>query len=155
MDKATKDKIRKGIDESSIPDEVKVLYEMASATELISTQVFERIKAVYARNGYKCGENELLSGINEYCKAVKRASFLFFQRIEPSVCGATIEVGGSKSYDWFNSDINELCRLVLTYIDRCARNNENYEKAFGSLNELSSGGIFTEEDINRYILNNG
>lgn len=155
MDKATKDKIRKDIDKSSIPDEVKVLYEMAGATELISTQVFERIKSVYAKNGYKCSENELLSGINEYCKAVKRASFLFFQRIEPSVCGATIDVYGSKSYDWFNSDINELCRLVLTYIDRCARNNENYDKVFESLNGLSSCGIFSDEDINRYVLNNG
>jgi hypothetical protein len=155
MDKATKDKIRKDIDKSSIPDEAKVLYEMANATELMSVQIFERIKAVYVRNGYDLKENELLTGLNEYCKNVKMATSRFQAQIHPQIYNATINIAGSGAYDWFNSDTNELCQLVLLYIDRTARNNENYEKIFNFLNGLSSCGIFSDKDINRFVLNNG
>lgn len=102
MDKNIKKKIWEEIDASTIPEEIKALYLMADATETMCTQIFERIKHVWAKHGWKCNENELLTGINEYCKSVKRASFLFYQRIEPQVSGATFDIGGAEQYDNFN-----------------------------------------------------
>lgn len=152
MDKEILKKIHANIDNSTIPEEIKALYEMASATELMSVQVFERIRAIYTKNGYRCAENDLLKGINDYCKAVKTASFLFAQRIEPQIFNATYNLAGSKAYDWFNSDTNELCRLILLYIDRTARNNENYTKVFDFLQDLPTCGIFKEKDVEKYVM---
>lgn len=151
MNKEILKNIRASIDNSTIPEEIKALYELAAATELMNTQVFERIRAKYIRNGYRCTENDMLKGINDYCKAVKMASFLFSQRIDPAIFNATYNVAGSKAYDWFNSDTNELCRLILLYIDRTARNNENYEKVFSFLQGLPSCGIFKDEDVKKYV----
>lgn len=148
-------KIRADISASTIPAELKALYEIANATELISTQAFERIKGAYARNGYRCEENEMLKGINDYCKAVRKATFFFYQRIDPAINGATVKDGGVKAYNWFNSDTNELCRLLLLYIDRTARNNDNYAEVFETLTALPSCNIYNAEDIQKYTLNLG
>jgi hypothetical protein len=146
-------KIRSDISKTTIPDELKVLYIMANALELMNTQVLERIKGIYVRNGYRIRENELLSGLNTYCESVKAAQYHFQERVHPQICGATSDINGTKSYDWFNSDTNELCRLILLYIDRTARNNENFTEIFQLLKAQPSCGIFNDIDITKYTLN--
>lgn len=81
--------IRQEIRNSTIPDELKALYMMADATELMSTQTFIRIKQVFARNGYTVNENELLTGITNYCRTIKQATFQFYERIDPQIADAT------------------------------------------------------------------
>ena len=71
MDKATKKAIHEDVRDSSIPEEMKLMYLTASACQSIVERVFQRIKNVYARHGYICDENELLSGLNEYCKTMR------------------------------------------------------------------------------------
>lgn len=150
MDKDIKKKIWEEIDASTIPEEIKALYLLADATEMMSTQIFERIKRLWAKHGWKCNENELLTGINEYCKSVKRASYQFYQRIEPQVSGATFDIGGAEQYDDFNGWANELCRLVLLYLDRCAGDPETFAKTFAMLRKRKSGGLIKDEDIAKY-----
>lgn len=160
MDKDTRKKIRQDIDQSTIPEEMSVLYMMANATDIMCNMIFNRIKAVYVRNGYKINENELLTGINDYCKSVKMASAQFFQRIEPQVQGATWgrhqddehpdAPGDTDAYNHFMDDGNEICRLVLLYTDRCAKSQQNYGKIFKTLRQLPSGGLIKDEDISRY-----
>ncbi len=150
MDKETLNKIWKDIDASTIPEEIKALYLLADAVETMSTQVFERIKTVYVRNGFKLKENELLTGINEYSKTVKRASFLFYNKIEPQVSGATFDIGGVEEYDNFNGWACEICRLVLLYLDRCAADKAVFGKVFKMLRNMPSGGLVKNEDISKY-----
>ena len=155
MNKDQEKAIRESIKASSIPDEIKVLYLMANATELINTQVFERLKRIYRQHGYTISENELLTGITQYCKYVRMATFQFFQRIEPQISGATFfmdrsEGGGSDAYDGFNGDTNEICRLVMLYVDRTARNKDNFAKVFKTLRQMPSLGIIHDEDIAKY-----
>lgn len=160
MDKKTLDKIRADIDKSTIPDMLKVLYLMANATEILSQQSFLRIKAVFARHGLVVKENALLSGINQYCKLIRQATYAFFERIDPQITNATWGLGrdennpdapgNSSALDGFNEDANEVVRLVLLFIDRTARNNDGYAKVFKTLRQLSSAGIFTDEDIARF-----
>lgn len=159
-DKKTLDKIREDIGKSTIPDMLKVLYLMANATELLSQQSFLRIKAVFARYGLVVKENELLSGINKYCKLIRQATFQFFERIDPQITDATWGLGrdenepnapgNSSALDGFNEDANEICRLVLLYIDRTARNNDAFAKVFKTLRQLPSSGIINDEDIARF-----
>ena len=150
MDKDIKKKVWDEIDNSTIPEEIKCMYLLADATETMSTQIFERIKRIWVKNGWKLSENELLTGINDYCKSVKRAAFLFYQKIEPQVSGATFDIGGTDAYDSFNGWANEICRLVLLYLDRCAANKETFSKIFTTLRKLPSGGLINDEDIAKY-----
>lgn len=150
MDKETRKKIWKYIEASTIPEEIKVLYLMADAVETMSTQIFERIKAVYVRHGYKLSENKLLTGIVEYSKTVKRSSFLFYNKIEPQVSGATFDIGGTDSYNDFNGWANEICRLVLLYMDRCAADKSVFAKTFSMLRKLPSGSLIDDKDISKY-----
>lgn len=160
MDKETRKKIKKEIEQSTIPEEMAALYTIANATDIMCNNIFNRIKAVYVRNGFKVNENELLTGINQYCKLIKQAEAEFFKRIEPQVQGATWgrhrdeehpdAPGDSDAYDNFNADGNEICRLVLLYIDRCAKGKEGYAKVFKTLRQLPSCGLINDEDIARY-----
>ena len=160
MTKKELDKIRSDIDKSTIPDMLKVLYLMANATELLSQQSFLRIKAVFAKNGFIAKENELLTGINQYCKLIRQASFQFFDRIDPQITNATWGIGrneddpnapgNTSALDGFNEDANEICRLVLLYIDRTARNNDAFSKVFKTLRQLPSSGLINDEDIARF-----
>ncbi len=146
------------VEASTIPEELKVLYLMANATEIMSTQCFERLKLVFARNGYIINENELLTGITQYCKMIKQATFHFFERVEPQIQGATFfagrdegdTTGDAKAYDNFNASSNEICRLVLLHVDRTSRNSDGYAKVFKTLRQLPSAGLIADEDISKY-----
>ena len=150
MDKEIRNKVWADIGASTIPEEIKCLYLLADATETMSTQIFERIKRVWAKNGWTLNENELLTGINDYCKSIKRASFLFYQKIEPQVSGATFDIAGTEAYDSFNGWANELCRLILLYLDRCAADKGVFARTFTMLRKLPSGGLIKDEDISKY-----
>jgi hypothetical protein len=162
MDKDTRANIYAEINSSTIPEMLKALYMMASATETLSQHSFQRIRAVFMRNGIVPKGNDLLSGINNYCKYVKLASTQFFSSVEPQIRGATFDAlydakNGQKTigsavaaYDGFDSDALELIRLVLLYIDRTAKNDENYAKVFKTLRMLPSSGLFTDSDIARF-----
>ena len=89
QDKEKIKKIRADIKASSIPEELKVLYLLANAVEIISQQSLLRLKSVYARHGYKIKGNDMLTGLNQYCAYQKMASFQFFERIDPAIINAT------------------------------------------------------------------
>lgn len=161
IDKITQSKIRSDIDSSTIPEMLKVLYLMANATETLSQQSFQRIKAVFVNNGVTPKENDMLTGINNYCKTIKLAVTQFYKYIEPHIMGATFDVfydredeemteNAIASYDDFNADSCELIRLILLYVDRTAKNNENYSKVFKTLRMLPSSGLFEDKDITRF-----
>lgn len=149
-DEKTKKVIRAQIEASTIPEELRALNLMANATQILSVQCFERLKAIYAANGYVLKDNELLSGIVDYCKTEKSAVFQFSQRIDPLITRTTFNIGGSSPYDAFNADSNEIIRLVLLYIDRCSKDKAAFGKVFKTLRQLPSKEIFTNEDIARF-----
>ncbi len=151
--------IRQEIAKSTIPAQMKVLMVMASATELLSQQSYERIRAVFASRGLPTRNSELLSGFNQYCKFIRMASFQFFDRIDPLIINATWGAGRDEdepasgdvsALDDFNEDAAEICRLVLLYVDRTARNNDGFAKVFKTLRQLPSSGMIHDEDIARF-----
>lgn len=162
MDKKTREAIRKDIEASTIPEELNVLFLLVDAVETMNAQIFERIKLVYKKHGYTIKENELLTGITDYCSMVKKARFHFFERIEPQIQGATYWRNrdednpdapcDTKAYDGFHVASNELIRLVLRYLNACYEDKGAFSAVFRTLGRLPSSGRFKDEDISKYKL---
>lgn len=151
MERDTRNLIKDKIDKSSIPDEVKLMYIVACACQYIVEHCDSRIRNVFASCGIKTRGNDLLSGLNDYSKAVKMASARFYDRIEGQIIGATFDIGGTESYDGFNGDATELVRLLMLYVDRTARDSGKAGKVFSLLEEMPSLGIFKNEDIKHFV----
>ena len=116
--------IHDDIDSTSIPEEMKLMYLMANATQSVVLHVYDRIKSAYRRHGYDTTENPLLKGLNDYCKTVKRASTLFEDKIQPQIDNATWGVGMDENedgnivaFDGFNAKSNEFVRLLQNYMN--------------------------------------
>lgn len=151
----------KDIHSSSIPNEIKLMVQLANSCQVCVEDVFSRIKGVYAKHGFRpTNDNEILKGLTDFCKAVKAAGYHFFNRIEPLIVDATFNSGdhddgltASQRYDAFNGAANIGIRLLMLYADRVC-DEETYAKLFKTLRQMPSRGIFSDEDIARFT-NNG
>ena len=159
MDKKILEAIHKDIDNSTIPEEMKMMYMFADSLQSIVERVFQRVKNVYACHGYECKENELLTGLHNYCKNVKIASTNFYSRINPQIERATWgigrgddEEGNILAYDGFHGAACEIVRLVMLHIDRTANDEKAYAQVFRTLRKLPSKGVFEDKDVARYKL---
>lgn len=154
MEKDRRKEIRRDIKASTIPEELKLMYLLANAVEIMSQQSMRRLESVYVRHGYNLKENTMLTGLNQYCRFVKLASCQFFDRVDPHIINATWGVGrdadGAAVMDSFNEDSNEIIRLVMLYVDRTARDRGGFGKVFKTLRQLPSAGLFEDADIARY-----
>lgn len=147
----------KDIHSSTIPNEIKLMVQMANGTQAVVEDTFNRIKGVYAKHGFRpTNDNEILKGLADYCKAVKAAGWHFFNKIEPLIEDATFFSGddedgmtGSQRYDAFNGAANVGVRLLMLYADRIY-DEETYGKLFKLLRNLPTRGIFKDEDIARF-----
>ncbi|MFA6726941.1 MAG: hypothetical protein WCS17_01850 [Prevotella sp.] len=159
MDKKTQKKIREEIRQSTIPEEMKVMYILASACQSMVYDSYDRIKSAYIQNGFRCVDNDILTGLADYCKTIKMATFSFFERIEPRISNATfgrhdkgddnITQSDIDAYDNFNANANEVCRLILLYADRSSSEGAASE-IFKYLRNMPSFGVFTDADIDRF-----
>jgi len=157
MDTKQRKAIHDDVRDSTIPEEMKLMYLMASACQNVVEHVFDRIKKVYRYHGYQCKENELLTGISDYCKMVKSASHQFYARISPQIEKATWGLGRGEdnegnvvAYDGFNSASNELVRLMMCYVDGTADDDKAYAQVFRTLRKLPSKKVFNPEDISHF-----
>lgn len=152
----------KDIHSSTIPNEIKLMVQMANSCQVVVEDVFNRIKGVYAKHGFRpTNDNEILKGLADYCKAVKAAGWYFFNKIDPLITDATFFAGddredgmtGIQRYDAFNGAANIGVRLLMLYADRIC-DDETYAKLFRTLRKMPTRGIFTDSDIARFT-NNG
>lgn len=154
MESDRRKEIRRDIKASTIPEELKLMYLLANAVEIMSQQSFRRLKSVYARHGYTLKENTMLTGLNDYCKFIKLASCQFFDRIDPHIInatwGASTDADGAAVMDSFEEDANEIIRLLMLYVDRTALNRDGFGKVFQTLRRMPGAGLFRDEDIARY-----
>lgn len=150
----------KDIHSSTIPNEIKLMIQMANGCQAVVEDTFNRIKGVYAKHGFRpTNDNEILKGLTDYCKAVKAAGWHFFNKIEPLIEDATFYAGddeemtGAQRYDAFNGAANIGVRLLMLYADRIC-DEETYGKLFKVLRQMPTRGIFSDTDIARFT-NNG
>ncbi len=146
---------------SSIPSEIKLMVQLANSCQVVVEDVFNRIKGVYARHGFRpTNDNEILKGLTDYCKSVKAAGWHFFNKIDPLITDATFFAGddndgltGAQRYDAFNGAANIGVRLLMLYADRIC-DEETYARLFKTLRQMPTRGIFSDADIARFT-NNG
>lgn len=149
------------IHSSSIPSEIKLMIQMANSCQVVVEDVFNRIKGVYAKHGFRpTNDNEILKGLTDYCKCVRQAGYHFFNRIDPLITDATFYSGDdedgmtpSQRYDAFNGAANVGVRLLMLYADRIY-DEDTYGKLFKMLRQMPTRGIFSDSDIARFT-NNG
>ena len=149
------------IHSSSIPSEIKLMIQMANSCQVVVEDVFNRIKGVYAKHGFRpTNDNEILKGLTDYCKCVRQAGYHFFNRIDPLITDATFYSGDdedgmtpSQRYDAFNGAANVGVRLLMLYADRIY-DEETYGKLFKMLRQMPTRNIFSDSDIARFT-NNG
>lgn len=159
MDKTKKERLNQTTQDilnSTIPWELRVCYLLATSLELLSQDSFTRIKAMYAANNLGISDNEMLTKLTDYCKAVKQASYRFFNDVEPHVSAATFDAWDKPedkvgAYDCFQDDANMVARLMLLFTDRCYA-DENWRKVFELLRKLPSKERFKDEDFARFKL---
>jgi hypothetical protein len=157
MKKEVLEAIHKDIDSSSIPEEMKLMYLMANATQSVVLHVYDRIKFAYLRHGYDTTENPLLKGLNEYCKTVKRAGVLFEDKIQPQIDGATWSVGLDENeegniiaFDGFNAKSNEFVRILQNYMN-AADPEKMYKAVFTTMRRMASPKpLFENKDISHF-----
>ena len=155
--KETKNAIRAEIEASSITEELKMMSLLAGATQSVVENVMNRLRAIYRRNGLVIRENDMLSGLNDFCRCIRQAGFHYYNRVDSHVINCTWGMGrdednpdapgNPEAYDGFVEDQLEVVRLVMLYIDRTAGNNDAFSKVFRTLRNLPSGGVFKDEDI--------
>lgn len=153
--KEQQENIRREIGQSSIPEEMKLMFLLATAAATMGSVTERRIRNVFKRHGLTARENTILKGFADYCTAQKRAAWLFLNRCDNNIIDATFSregADGTGAYDAFAADANELCRLLLLYVDRCASSSEGYAKVFKLLRTLPTSGVFSDEDVARYKL---
>ena len=158
--KDTKKAIRADIEATTLTEEMKLMYLLAGATQSVVEDVMNRLRAIYRKNGLAIRENEMLSGLNDFCRCVRQAGFHYYNRIDNHVINCTWGMGrdeghpdadgDTEAYDGFMEDQLEVVRLVMLYVDRTARNAEAFGRVFGTLRRMSGSGIFTDADISRF-----
>ena len=88
-DKNSKKAIRSDIEATTIAEELKLMYLMAGATQSVVEDVMKRLRNIYRKNGFIIKDNEMLSGLNDFCRCIKQADFHFFNRIDNHVINCT------------------------------------------------------------------
>lgn len=153
MDKVTLKAIHDYIDRTSIPEEMKLMYLMANATQSVVLHVYDRIKSAYMTYGYVTTDNQLLKGLNEYCKEVMKASKEFENTVQPQIDNATWGVGLDEdgegniiAYDGFNAKSNEFVRLLQNYMN--AEDPEKmYDAVFRTMRRMASKNPLFENKV--------
>ena len=162
MDKETKKAIKDDLMRTTIPDQMKLMYMLANAVDMMREVLDGRIRAAYAVRGQDTTANPLLSGLNRYCGAIKQASRFFNDWVEPQIIGSTFFAGmdvdsdddkadGNVSlYDQFLNDCGILVRLAMLFTDRCSGDEDALREVSGMLRRMRSHGVFKDEDIDRF-----
>ena len=144
------ERVHADIDKTSIPWELKLMAQLANATQIVAEDCDRRLRAAYARRGIlPKQDNAILTGFGSYCKYIRLAASEFFRKVEPHISDATFGSGGMEAYDAFNKAGNVAVRLFMLYGDRVA-DDKSYAKLFETLRKMPSRNIFSDEDIARF-----
>ncbi len=80
---------RADIEATSLTEEMKMMYLLAGATQSVVENVMNRLRAIYRKNGLVIRENEMLSGLNDFCRCVRQAGFHYYNRVDNHVINCT------------------------------------------------------------------
>lgn len=121
----------------------------ATATQMILEDFDSRFRDKTAEAAWRHTHKMALSQIRKNIEGCRKLYDQYFQRDLDKM----FTKSGSydvTSYDNHQMDAQEVCRLLLLYVDRCFYNFDNGAKVFDFIEGLPSGDIFIKEDIEHY-----
>lgn len=146
--------IEKDIEESTITTEMVAATLLCNSLDMFLRDIDSRIRMIYRSHGMNvkvASDDNILSGMARYSKAVHNALYWFEREVEPRITDATFDSTGLAAYEDFRYSANEICRLIMMVIDRGKHENAMVE-IFDFLSSMKAGDRFTEEDFERFFL---
>lgn len=134
-----------------------VLYGLANAMQTMANSIDMEIRSIYRSVGipnvtHGMGEGELM-GLKMYNQNIRGAVHWFFKEIERKtqfIAYGEDDKVNAHAYDKIAEDANELCQLILAYVDR-TKLEENAD-LLELIKSRKEGGIFTQHDIEKFKL---
>lgn len=150
--KSNLNSVHSTIDDTSIPEEMASCMVLATAMDVIMTDVFSRIKAIYSACGIEIRGNDVLKGLKSYCQAVKQAGYWFDREIEPRNVDCTFGTyGTASSYDSFRARCGEVAEIV-SMIVQASKDPDALEQIRATAREAARDRGVTLEDWKRLRL---
>lgn len=146
--------IEQDISKSTITTEMVAATLLCNSLDMFLRDIDSRIRMIYRQHGMNvkvASDENILSGMARYSKAVHNALYWFEREVEPRITDATFDSTGLAAYEDFRYSANEICRLIMMVIDRGKHENAMVE-IFDFLSSMKAGDRFTEEDFERFFL---
>lgn len=157
FEKELRDKAWKRIDESKIPDLVKLAMLTANALSILTERIDVMIRGEMRAMGVSCkssnAEGDIIKGLKNYSEKIKAAMYWFERDLQKFITDSTFGTYGAASWDMFMHSSAEVIQLLMLCVDR-GEVAEGMEKVFRSLHRLKAGTRFSDEDINKFDFKN-
>lgn len=153
FEKELRDRAWKRIDESGVPDMVKLATLMATALSTLTEHIDIDIRSQLRALGMKCtptnSEGDIIRGLRNYSEKVKAAMYWFDRDLQKFITDCTLGTYGVDAYDKFSHSACEVVQLLMLCVDR-GEVDRGMEKVFRSLRRLKRGTRFSDEDIAKF-----
>jgi len=138
-----KESVEKSRKMTSLDMLVNVMYNMLMGVDILQEEIDKELKKV--GEGF---HREKRQAFNRYKKLMEDA-YKQYEKfgVTDSIWEATNE--NPNRFDGFRADANELLRAIILYVDR-AHFDDSFYKIFRFLRSLPPGGLFSEEDVERF-----
>lgn len=136
---------------SSIPAMFRLLQLMLDACYLVANENDRRIRGYYKAFGFDVKGNDLIKGINEYCKVQKQAARLYFDKLANVSLDLCTDEGRVDNFDAWRTEVNQMVRLLMMFDDRICDNAEAVKK-LNEVFEQYEDKDYTDEDYKRFFL---
>lgn len=127
--------------------ETQLIYLMQQAIYLLIRDIDRRLGFVYRNGKFNEKKEKLFRQLGEKINDLYNLERKFDADLEYSTDGKQGE------YQLYQEESNELARLVLLFVEKCAENDDNRDAVFKFLRDLNNGcNIIQEKDIARFYL---
>lgn len=127
--------------------ETQLIYLMAQAIYLFVRDIDRRLGILFKHGRF---DKEKEKQFTDLGKKIKELYFLE-QKFDADLEYTTKDKNGE--YQLYQDESNEVARLLLLYVEKCAYSDDNRNAVFSFLQGLDEGcGIIQEKDIERFYL---
>lgn len=135
---------------SSYPNQMRLIEILATALDILVLDADKRLRGTFAAVGVMPDnvKSDNLRGLDQYCKAVKSATYWYERYVEPLHL-INYEEEGMEGYDEIRVGANGWVQTIIMIADRIG-SEEDLNKLIEVLNGLKPRSAFTAEDIDRF-----
>ena len=127
--------------------ETQLIYLMQQAIYLFIRDIDRRLGMLYRTGKFNKEKDKQFKQLGMKIKELYFLEEKFDRDLE------MVTNGRPGEYQLYQEESNEIARLMLLYVEKCAESQENRDALFSFLRNLGDGyGIIQEKDIERFYL---